>query len=424
MILIMVIVFFFLMLLGLPIAFSMALSSILYIIANDIPVAMAAQRFFSNTQSFPFLAVPFFILSGNIMIQGGIARRIINLADSLVRRLPGGLGLVSVVTSMLLAGVSGSSAADAAGVGSILIPSMKEKGYDSSFSCAINATSSVVGIIIPPSSTMVVLGWLTGISIAKMFLGGAIPGILISICYFIITIIIASKRNYPTGKIANINEIFNNLKKSFFALIMPLIIIGGIVFGIATVTEIAAVAAIYSLIISVFVYHSIDLKGIIIALKQSAYATSVIMFIVCASSIFSWILILERVPQSISAAVMSLQLPNFAVIFVMCCIMLVAGAFIEMIPNMFIFVPVFMPIALEIGMDPVHFGVLMIIVLAIGMFTPPVGTTLYISCHIAKIGIEDCYKDLFPFFLGGLIIIVLVLFIPWITMFLPSVFFS
>jgi tripartite ATP-independent transporter DctM subunit len=424
MIAIMVVLYFALMLVGVPIAVSIALSSLVYIVAKDIPLAMAAQRFFSNTQSFPFLAVPFFILSGNIMVQGGVARRLIKFADSLVRPLPGGLALVSVITSMIFAGISGSSAADAAGIGSILIPSMKEKGYDSSFSCAINATTSIVGIIIPPSSTMVILGWLTGISIAKMFLGGAIPGILISVCYFIITIVISLRRNYPREKVASIKEILANLKGSFFALVMPLIIVGGIVFGIATVTEIAAAAAVYSLIISLFVYRSINLRGIFVALKESAYATSIIMFIVGASNIFTWILIREGIPKAILAVVVNLHLPNIAVLFTICGIMLIAGTFIEMIPNMFLFVPVFMPVAVAIGMDPVHFGVLMIIVLAIGMFTPPVGTTLYISCHIAKIEIEDCYKDLVPFFLGALLVVALVLSIPSITMFLPTLLFK
>jgi len=417
----MFIVFFGLMLIGLPIAFSMALSSLLYIILNDIPLAIAAQRFFSNTQSFPFLAVPFFILSGNIMIQGGIAKRIINLADSIVCRFPGGLGLVSVVTSMFLAGISGSSAADAAGVGSILIPAMKEKGYDSSFSCAINATSSVVGIIIPPSSTMVILGWLTGISISKMFVGGVIPGVMFSIGFFFVTIIIALKKNYPRGKPSSIKEIIINIKESIWAIIMPLIIIGGLVFGIATVTEIAAIAVIYSLFICLFVYHSVDLKKILVALKNSAYSTSIIMFIVCSSSIFTWAIIMERIPQTITSAVVNMNFPDIVVIFLMCIIMLISGTFIDMLPNMFIFVPVFMPLSLELGMDPVHFGLLMILVLATGMFTPPIGTTLYISCHIAKIGVEDCYKDLLPYFLIALIVIILVMLIPSITLFLPSV---
>jgi tripartite ATP-independent transporter DctM subunit len=412
--------FFLMMFLGVPIAFAMGAAALAFFLAKDIPLLMATQRFFSNTQSFPFLAVPFFILCGNLMVQGGIAKRIIRFADSLVRQLPGGLGLVSVVTSMLMAGVSGSSVADAAGTGSILIPSMKEKGYDSSFSCAINASTSVVGIIIPPSSTMVILGWIANLSIAKLFLGGAIPGIFISIIYFIITIYIAKKRCYPREKAASAREILSSIKDSFWALILPLFIIGGVTMGIATVTEIAAASAVYALVISILFYRSLNWQKIFVALKDTVVATSVVMFIVCCSNMFTWILIRERIPQMISSAILHFNIPGGLTLLFMVLIMLVAGMFIELVPNLFLFVPIFFPIAQQIGVAPNHFGVLMIVTLALGLFTPPVGTTLFISCHLAKIGIEDTYKDLFPFFLGGAIIVLLTAYIPSLTMWLPS----
>ena len=223
----MIVVFFFMLIAGIPIAFAMSSSAIGYMLLQDISLKWAAQRFFSNTQSFPFLAIPFFILAGNLMIECGVAKRIINFANSIVKHMPGGLALVSIVTSMILAGVSGSSVADASGVGSILIPAMKKEGYHSSFSSVINATSSVVGIIIPPSSTMVILGWLANISVGRMFLAGAFPGILISILFFFVTMIISRKRNYPTAKRALFREILINGFNSLGAIIMPFIIIGG-----------------------------------------------------------------------------------------------------------------------------------------------------------------------------------------------------
>lgn len=415
----MIVVFFALLLLGVPVAFSMGAAALLFILVEGVPLGMVAQRFFSNTQSFPFLAIPFFILAGNLMIQGGIARRIIKTADSLVRQLPGGLGLVSVVTSMFMAGVSGSSVADAAGVGSVLIPSMKEKGYDASFSCAINATTSVVGIIIPPSSTMVILGWLANVSVARMFLGGALPGIFIGLVYFAITIVISLKRGYPRDSMPSLKEIISSIVDSFPALVLPFIIIGSIVFGVATVTEVAAVSAVYALIVSVLLYHSLNVKRILAALRDTVYATTVIMMIVCTSSIFTWILIREGIPRLLAATLLGLGLPSWALLGAMVLVMLVAGTFMDLVPNLFIFVPIFFPIAAGIGVDPVHFGVLMVVTLALGLFTPPVGATLFISCHLAGIGMEDTYKDLIPFFLGGVLVVVATAYVPAFTLWLP-----
>jgi tripartite ATP-independent transporter DctM subunit len=421
MIWVMIAAFFALMFVGVPIAFAMGASALFFIVTEGIPLSMVAQRFFSNTQSFPFLAIPFFVLAGNLMIQGGIARRIIKMADSMVRQLPGGLALVSVVTSMFMAGVSGSSVADAAGVGSVLIPAMKEKGYDASFSSAINATTSVVGIIIPPSSTMVILGWLANVSVARLFLGGAIPGIFISVTYFAITIVIALRRGYPRDPAMRIKEILLSIADSFAALILPLVIIGAIVLGIATVTEVAAVSAVYALVVSTLLYRSLGKKKIVQALRDTAYATTVIMMIVSTSTIFTWCLIQEGVPRLISSGLLSLGLPGWALLGAMVLTMLIAGTFMDLVPNMFIFVPIFFPLAAQIGVDPVHFGVLMVCTLAMGLFTPPVGATLFISCHLAQISIEDTYKDLLPFFLGGAAVVFLTAYVPAFTLWLPSV---
>lgn len=414
--------FFLMIILGMPIAFAMGSSALLYIMIENIPLSMVAQRFFSNSQSFAFLAIPFFILAGNLMVHGNIAKRIIDLADSMVRQLPGGLGCVSVVTSMGMAGVSGSSVADAASTGSVLIPEMKRKGYSSSFSAAINASSSVVGIIIPPSSTMIIIAWLANLSVAEMFLAGIIPGVLIGLTYLIVTIIISVKRGYPREKRATLKEFLTTVRRAFWALILPIFLISAIVFGIATATEAAALSAVYAFLISVFIYKSLNWKQTIAALRESVYSTTVVMMIVCSSSIFTWVLIREGVPQLISDTLLSLGLSDWTLLLVLVVIMLVAGMVMDLVPNLFVFIPIFFPIAEGLGMDPIHFAIVMLCSFALGLFTPPVGTTLFISCHIAKIGIEDTYKDLIPYFIAGIVVILLITFIPALTLWIPSLF--
>ncbi len=424
MIWIMITLFFGFIVLGVPIAFAMGISSIIYLLVTDIPLSIAAQRFFSNTQSFPFLAVPFFILAGHVMVKSGVAQRIVNFADSLVRSLPGGLGCVSVVTSMVMAGVSGSSVADAASVGSILIPEMKRKGYGSPFSAAINASSSVVGIIIPPSSTMIIIAWLTNLSVAKMFMAGAIPGLIIGLSYLAVTVVISLRRHYPREPRAALRDIFWAFVSSFWALLLTVIILGSITFGIATATESASLAAVYAVFIGFFVYRSLGMKGFIAALRESAQGTTIVMMIVCSSTLFTWILIREGIPAMLAEQMLGLGLPNWMLLAMMVLAMFVAGTFMDLVPNLFIFIPVFMPIATQIGIDPIHFSIITLCSLALGLFTPPVGTTLFISCHLAKISIEETYKDLLPFFLVGAAAVMAITFVPQLTMWLPGLIFG
>ncbi len=420
MIWVMVFSFFLLIILGTPIAFAMGASSLLYVLVEGIPLSTLAQRFFSNTQSFAFLAVPFFILAGNIMVHGDIARRLIDVANSMVRHLPGGLACVSVVTSMGMAGVSGSSVADAASVGSVLIPEMKKKGYPSSFSVAINATSSVVGIIIPPSSTMIIIAWLANLSVAEMFLAGIIPGLLIGLTYLATTIIISKKRNYPREDKPTLNELLKNMKTAAWALVLPFLLLAVIVFGIATATEAAAVAAVYALFIAVFVYKSLSWKGFIASLKESVYSTTSVMIIVCTASIFTWILIQEGIPQRLSNFILSLGLPDWGLLFIMIVIMFIFGMVMDLVPNLFIFIPIFMPIATGMGMDPIHFSLVMLCTLALGLFTPPVGATLFISLHLAKLEMDEALKDLIPFAITGLAVVLLIAYIPALTLSIPG----
>ncbi|NBH73859.1 TRAP transporter large permease [Clostridiaceae bacterium] len=420
MIFVMFLSFAILMVIGVPIAFAMGSASLLFMQANDISLAVAAQKFFSNTQSFSFLAVPFFILAGNLMVESGIAKKLINFASVLVRQLPGGLGCVSVVTSMIMAGISGSSVADASSVGAILIPEMNDQGYPKSFSAAINATSSVVGIIIPPSSTMIVISYITGLSVAKMFLAGAIPGILIGFAYLAVTVWMALKNNYPREERASKSEVIAASVDAAWAMLFPVFMLGSIILGIATPTESASICVVYSLLLGLFVYRSLNMKKILRALKDSAIGTTVVMMVVCTATIMQWILVSNNIPTMIADFLLGLNLPYALMLLVMILILFCAGMVMDNVPNLYIFLPIFMPIAIGMGMDPIHMSIVVLCSLAMGLFTPPVGTTLFISCNIAGISIEECVKDLIPFFIVGGIVILLVAYCPPLTMFLGN----
>lgn len=413
-------VFAVLVVIGVPIAFGMGSASLFFMQLNDIPLAVAAQKFFSNTQSFSFLAVPFFILAGNLMVESGIAKKLINFASVLVRQLPGGLGCVSVVTSMIMAGISGSSVADASSVGAILIPEMTDRGYPKSFSAAINATSSVVGIIIPPSSTMIVISYITGLSVAKMFLAGAIPGILIGLAYLIVTVAMALKNHYPREERAPMKEILAATVDAAWAMLFPIFMLGSIIMGIATPTESASICVVYSLVLGLFVYRSLDMKKIFRALQASAIGTTVVMMVVCTATIMQWILVSNNIPTMIADFLLSLNLPNALLLLVMVLVLFFAGMVMDNVPNLYIFLPIFMPIAVGMGMDPIHMSIVVLCSLAMGLFTPPVGTTLFISCNIAGISIEECVKDLIPFFIVGALVILLVAYCPPLTMYLGN----
>jgi len=422
MIWLMIISFFVFMLLGVPIAFAMGASALFYILIEGIPLEIVAQRFFTSTQSFSFLAIPFFILMGSIMEHGGVAQRIINVANSLVRPFPGGLASVSVVTNMGMAGISGSAAADAAAVGGVLMPEMKKKGYPSSFSAALNSATSVVGVIIPPSSVIIIIAWLTNLSVGDMFLAGAIPGILIGIAYLILTVIISIKRSFPKEEKASVQEVLKNLWSASLTLLLPIFIVLSIALGIATATEAAALSAVYAFIISYFIYRTLNFKKMRKVLRDTVYTSSIVMFIVCSSMIFSWVLINEGVPKLISNMLLSLSLPNWALLLVIIAIMGLGGMFLDTVLNLFIFVPIFFPITAEIGIDSMHFSIIMLCTLAIGMFTPPVGTSLFVSCRIANVRMEDTLKDLFFYFVVGMIVVIIIAFIPSLSLWLPSLF--
>ncbi|HHY46785.1 MAG TPA: TRAP transporter large permease [Firmicutes bacterium] len=334
-------VFFLLMFLGVPIALALGMASLFYIVLQGYPLEVMIQRMFSMTQSFPLLAIPFFILLGQLVTYGGFVGRIIRFSKALIGHLTGALGLIMVVANMIFAGMSGSAVADTAALGSVLVPAMKREGYDAGFIAALNATAGTLGVIIPPSIPMVVFGWITEVSVGQLFLGGAIPGLIIGGLMFVYVWWVASRRGYPrTEGRASMSEIWAALKESILAVIMPLLIIISIVTGVATPTEVSVVGVAYAFVVGMFVYRELNWAKFLQALKDTVISTSVVMIVVCTSGLFSWLLSYERFGNTVADFILSLSRDPQVVLVIITLAMLVAGCFIDLVPNLLLFVPI------------------------------------------------------------------------------------
>jgi len=411
------------LLLGMPIAFSLGLSSVIYLITEHgfSMLIMLPQRLFAGSNSFILTALPFFIFAGLLMNEGDITPRIIDFCLALVGRLRGGLGLVNILASMIFGGISGSSVSDTSAIGSILIPAMKKKGYDEDFSAGVTVASSTIGMIIPPSIPLVIYAVSSDTSIGKLFLGGAIPGILIGLFMMIVCYIFSVHRGYPIeiGRFSFF-RLFAALKKGILALIMPLVIIGGIVGGVVTPTEAGCLAVVYAVIVGFFVYRKLKLSNFLDVLVNVSLTTAVIMFIVACATIFSWVLAYEHIPEKISMILLSISTNPMIVLFVINVFMLICGTFLDVGPAIIILTPVLLPTMQAIGIDPVHFGVIMIINLAIGLDTPPVGNCLNVCSRLTNISIVKIGRAAFPFLVANLIVLFLASYCRPIVMFLPD----
>lgn len=414
-------VFFALVAIGTPIAAAMGLSVGAYFLVNGIPMSLFIQQVTAGAGSFPMLAVPLFILAGLIMGRGGAAKRLIDFANSLVGFLWGGLAQVSIVGSMFFAGVSGSSIADAAGIGSILIPEMKRKGYGTGFSVAVNAVSSTIGIIIPPSIPMVVYAWMSEQSVGRMFLAGLIPGVLFGIVQIIIAYIFARRHNYPREPLPSLRKFLSDFRKAGLSLLFPAIVLGGIILGIVTPTEAGVLAVVYGLVLGLFVYRDMTLKDLPSILTEATKSTAIVMFVLGTASAFSWVLAYERVPDLIVEWFSSLAAGRVWFLLFVNALCLFLGTFIGGTSAALILVtPILLPVAQSFGVDPVHLGIILIANLAIGLFTPPVGTTLFISCHIGEMDIWDGFRACVPFLVPMLGVLLLITFVPAFVTYLPS----
>jgi tripartite ATP-independent transporter DctM subunit len=416
-----IIILFILAFVGLPIAFALGASTLLFVeVGTRLPLTIVFQRMFVGIDSFPFMAIPFFMLAGVLMNEGGLNKRILDFSRALVGHFYGGLSAVSIIASMIFAGISGSSVADASGLGSILIPAMKEEGYGNEFSASINAVSSTVGIIIPPSIPMILAGVATALSIRDLFLGGALPGIIVGLSMLIVSTLISKKRDYPKYERVNLKGLFVAFFKAFPALIAIVIILGGILGGIFTPTEASVIAVVYAFLMGFFFYRELKLKAIPAILKEVGVSSSIVLFIIANASAVTWVLAYMRLPQRLAAVLPSIFPNPTVMLLALSVLFLLAGTFIDVSPGVILFGPILLPAIRAVGADPIHFTVIMVFALAIGLFTPPVGTTLFLSCHIAKTEILPTVKETIPFFFMMVTVLILIAIFPQLVLWIPS----
>ena len=409
-----------LLIVGVPVAFAMALAALASIYySGTVPFHIIPQRMFNSLNSFPLIAVPLFVLAGELMNTGGITTRIINFAQACVGHIRGGLGHVNVIASMLFAGVSGSSTADAAGIGKVLIPAMINEGFDEDFSVSITAASATIGPIIPPSIVMVVYGSMTNLSIGKLFLAGFVPGVLIGLVFLVISYLFAIKRGYTKKPRATLKELLAAFKAAFFSLLAPVIIFGGIIGGVFTATEAGAVAVLYTLLLNVC-YRSITSARLYRILFRSAITTSIVLIILGCAAAFGWVVAREQLPATLIHLIEGLTTNPSLQILAIIGMLFFIGLFVEGMAALIILIPVLSPMSAALGVDPIQFATLVIIVIVTGTITPPVGLLLYVSCGVAEVPLKTVTKTIWIFVLGMLVVILMVAYIPGITMFLPN----
>ena len=411
----------FLFAINTPIAVAIGVASLLAIlIQGDFSMMMVAQRMFGGTDSFHLMAVPLFMFTGTIMEAGGISRRIIDFANSLVGWLPGGLAAVTVVSAMFFAGISGSAAADAAAVGAILIPAMKKSGYESDFAAAVQASGGSIGVIIPPSIPMIIFGFLTGASIGQLFAAGILPGILIGISLIAVATFISRRKGYAATTGFLLTEVWRTFKRAILALGAPVIILGGILFGIFTSTESAAVAVVYALIVGMLIYRKIKLKDLVPLFINGAITSSIVMFIIATASVFSWIAAIEDIPARLAGTLLGMTTNPVALLLLINLVLLIAGTFVETTAALILLVPMITAMLPSLGIDIIQLGAIVVTNLAIGMLTPPMGICLIVSCSISGDTLGAISRRVLPF-LGILIIDLLIItFYPPLTMWLAG----
>jgi tripartite ATP-independent transporter DctM subunit len=424
-VLVLIISFIVLLGIGTPVAWSIAISSLLTMLVS-IPAMPAfttvSQRMATGLDSFALLAIPFFILSGELMNKGGIAHRLIAFAKTLVGALPGGLALINVIAAMLMGAIAGSAMASASAMGSILGPEMEKEGYSKEFGAAVNITSATTGLVIPPSNVLIVYSLASGgASIAALFLAGYIPGIMTGLFLMIVASVWARKKKYKVGKQSGFREIFKTFIDALPSLFMLVVVIGGIVTGIFTATEASAIAVLYSLILG-FIYKEISIMKLPQILLDSSATTAIVMLLIGASMCMSWALSYENIPQDISTGLLALSENKIVILLIINLLLLFVGVFMDMTPAVLIFTPIFLPVVTKLGLDPVHFGIIMVLNLCIGLCTPPVGSVLFVGVGIAKTTIEKVFKPLLPLFLAMILALFLVTYFPQLSLWLPGLF--
>ena len=425
-ILVLVVIFLVLLVLNVPVAFCMGVATVLSIIAmGDLPAFVTmAHKIATGIDSFALLAIPFFILSGLLMEHSGIARRLIDFANDLVGRFRGGLALVNILTCMLFGAISGSSAAAVSSVGGFMIPLMNKRGYENDFNTAVTITAATTGLLIPPSNIMIVYSLATGgiVSIAAIFMAGVIPGVLVGLGLMIVAAIISVKKHYgeKDGVITK-GRTFKSFLRALPSLLLVIIVLGGILFGVFTATEASAVAVLYSFILAVIVYKEVKIKDLPGILLQCGVTTSVVFLLIGTSMAMSWVLAAENVPQNISMGLLALTENKVLLLLMINTMLLIVGTFMDMTPAVLIFTPIFLPILSGVGIHPLHFGIVMIMNLCIGLCTPPVGTCLFLGCGIANTTVTKIIPKIVPFFIAMVLTLLICSYIPALSLWLPDV---
>ncbi|MCB1885755.1 MAG: TRAP transporter large permease [Geminicoccaceae bacterium] len=410
--------------LGFPIVFVLAISSAAYVVLAGLPLAVIPQKMFAGIDSFVLLCIPGFILAGNLMNGGGITDRIMRFSQALVGHVRGGLGLANVTGSMIFAGISGTAVAETASIGSVMIPGMKKVGYDGAFAAALTASASTVGPIIPPSVPMIIVGTLTGLSIGKLFLAGAVPGLLLGLGMMITCYLLAVRRGYPQEPWQGFRELARGFGGAFWALLMTFIILYGIVGGVFTPTEAAVVSATYAFFVGLFVYKGFTLRQVPGILIDSAVSAAALVLLVGFANVFGWILTSERIPQALAAAMLSLTENKYLIILLINILLLFVGMFMETIAALIILFPPLLAVAVQVGIDPIHFGTFAVLNLMLGLTTPPVGVCLFVAANIGKVSLTQISRAVLPFLLCNLLILFLVSYIPALSLWLPSLFYE
>lgn len=417
-------VLFGLIVIGVPIGIALAGSSLVYILlSGSVPEVVVIHRMINGVDSFPLLAVPFFILAGNLMNTAGITNRIFGFAKAVIGWMRGGLGHVNIGASVIFAGMSGAAVADAGGLGAIEIKAMRDAGYDPDFAVGVTAASSTIGPIIPPSLPMVIYGVVAGASIGQLFAAGLVPGLLMAVSLMLIVAYIARVRRYPRDQAFDLCLLWRAFKSAFLSLMTPVIIVGGILMGIFTPTEAAIAACFYALALGLLVYRTLTWKRFLRVSMDTIETTAVILFIVAGASIFAWILTSTRTAEQFAALILQISEHPFVVLLLINMILILVGCFLETVAAITILVPVLLPIAVFVGVDPVHFGVIMVLNLMIGLLTPPVGMVLYVLSRVARVPFERAVVATLPFMVPLVVVLLLITFVPAVTLWLPSLIY-
>jgi tripartite ATP-independent transporter DctM subunit len=405
---------------GMPVAFAMGVSSLVYmLVKGSLPMISIPQRMLNGADNFPLLAIPFFILAGSLMDNGGVTRRLVNFSSALVGHITGGLAHVVVVANMIMAGMSGSAVADASGTGSILIPSMRQKGYPAAFAAAIVGAAATIGPIIPPSIPMVIFASIANVSTAKLFVGGVIPGVLMGLYLMVVAYLVAKRRGYGREPRRHLREVGQSILEAIPPLMAPVIIMGGILGGVFTPTEAAVVTTVYAFFLGLW-YRELRLRDIPRILTNALVTTAIVIFIVAASSLMGWLLAIEQVPQALMGGFLGISTNPWAILTIVNVFLLILGCLMDSIPILIILVPVLSPLMMRLGIDPIHFGVVMVLNLMIGLLTPPVGMVMYVVCSIADVTIKDFTRECWPMILALLVVLAMITFYPPLVVWLPN----